>query len=39
MIRYESFVETTGARASSSPHAIPPLLSALGGAAGGTAPA
>jgi hypothetical protein len=37
MIGYESFVETTGAQASSSsPHAMPPLLSGVGGAVSGT---
>ena len=40
MIGYESSIETTGSRPSSTfPHAMPPLLSGLGGAVGGTSTA
>ena len=40
MIGYESFIETTGAQSpSTSPHAMPPLLSGPGGAASSTSPA
>ena len=40
MIGYESSIETTGSRPSSTfPHAMPPLLSGLGGAVGSTSTA
>ena len=40
MIGYESSIETTGSRPSSTfPRAMPPLLSGLGGAGSGTSTA